>query len=124
MPEADTFEAAEASLESEVDNTAQKCKMYLDTIFSLLPKEMVAVADYKLRLYDGNCLDCHSQCLSAVSPVIAVTLATKDQSVCIPLPEYVTVEAAAILLHWLYRLDYKGLMTPDRAHLVALLAHE
>lgn len=99
---------------------------WLKVITGKLPEDFAAAADWKLKMHDGGLISCHSQCLAAVSPVLAVILRTENENdrVCVPLPAHLDSKTVAVFLRWLYRLEFWSLMTPDLAHDLALLANE
>lgn len=92
------------------------------TLYKELPPEMNAAADWKVKLKNGTTLPCHSLCLAAVSPVLAVALATSTKESCIPLPDYMDLESLYILLRWVYHLQYT--LNIKAAYNLALLSHE
>lgn len=100
----------------------------MESVFSLLPVEMADSADWKLKLKNGTKLRCHSYCLGAVSPVLAVAITTSkkqnknEMETCIPLPAYMDLEISLQFLRWVYHLDFT--MSTESAHGLASLSHE
>ena len=94
----------------------------MDEIFKEMPAEMGEATDWNIKLSDGTLLPCHSQCLGAVSPVLAFVLKTASIDSYIPFPSRLRRETATEFLRWVYRL--KVVFTSTLAYEMALLSHE
>ena len=94
----------------------------MDSILDELPAEMGETTDWNVKLVDGTLLPCHSQCLGAVSPVLAFALKTANKDASIPFPKRLSQDAAHAFFRWVYRLNFA--FTPSLAYELALLSHE
>ena len=77
----------------------------MEKLASELPDNFADRTDWTLKLVDGTQLPCHSQCVSAVSSVLAVAFTMDDTAACFPLPLFVDRDIAIGFLRWTYRLD-------------------
>ena len=94
----------------------------MNTIFDELPPEMGETTDWNVKLGDGTLLPCHSQCLGAISPVLAFALKTADKEASIPFPERLKHDTAIAFFRWVYRLKFA--FTPNLAFQLARLSHQ
>ena len=69
------------------ESTQPKLPRKMESIFEELPAEMGETSDWNVTLVDGTLLPGHSQCLGAVSPVLAFALKTADKEASVPFPQ-------------------------------------